>query len=92
MTDSSSRQAAPRKVLLATDLSARGDRALERAIAIASGRNAHLMIVHAFEELEEATLTYGQTPHALVAAPPGCRGDGEAAHSTGLARRSAGCG
>lgn len=60
MTDSFSRQSAPRKVLLATDLSARGDRALERAVAIAAAREAHLIIVHAFEEIDEATLSYGR--------------------------------
>jgi nucleotide-binding universal stress UspA family protein len=47
-----------RKVLLATDLSARGDRALERAIAIAADRQAHLIVVHAFEEFNEANLMY----------------------------------
>jgi nucleotide-binding universal stress UspA family protein len=55
---------APRRILLATDLSARGDRALERALVIAQRHAAHLVIVHAFEELDETTLTYG-----LPAAP-----------------------
>jgi nucleotide-binding universal stress UspA family protein len=70
MTDSFSSQDAPRKVLLATDLSARGDRALERAAAIAAGRNAHLIIVHAFEEIEEASLTYGRQPGPSWRRPP----------------------
>jgi len=48
-----------RKVLLATDLSARGDRALERAVAIARDTRAHLYILHAYEEFEESSLTYG---------------------------------
>jgi nucleotide-binding universal stress UspA family protein len=50
---------APRKILLATDLSARGDRALERAVLIARRHDVPLIIVHAFEELDESTLTYG---------------------------------
>lgn len=58
MSEPASGLGAPRKVLLATDLSARGDRALERAVAVASGQNAQLLIVHAFEEVEETTLTY----------------------------------
>ncbi len=66
MTDSSSNpgidpMGAPRKVLLATDLSARGDRALERAIAVARRHDAQLTIVHAFEDFQDSTLTYGQT-------------------------------
>jgi len=65
MTQTSSNPGAPRKLLLATDLSARGDRALERAVAIAASQNAHLTIVHAFEELDESTLSYGRR-----AAPP----------------------
>ena len=60
MTDSAADPGAPRKILLATDLSARGDRALERAIAIAQRHDAQLVIVHAFEELDEATMHYGQ--------------------------------
>jgi nucleotide-binding universal stress UspA family protein len=47
-----------RKVLLATDLSARGDRALARAVVIAATRQAHLTVLHAFEEFNEATLAY----------------------------------
>ena len=50
---------APRKILLATDLSARGDRALERAVDIARRHDARLFILHVFEELDEASLTYG---------------------------------
>jgi nucleotide-binding universal stress UspA family protein len=56
---SSSTYSTLRKVLLATALSARGDRALERAIAIAADRQAHLTVVHAFEEFDESNLTYG---------------------------------
>jgi nucleotide-binding universal stress UspA family protein len=50
---------APRTILLATDLSARGDRALERAIALARRHDARLIILHVYEELDAATLTYG---------------------------------
>lgn len=50
---------APRKILLATDLSARGDRALERAVSIAQRHDAALIILHVFEELDESTLHYG---------------------------------
>lgn len=61
---------APRRILLATDLSARGDRALERATAIAQHHGAHLMIVHVFEEIDEATLTYGKRPGPSWSRPP----------------------
>lgn len=47
-----------RRVLLATDLSARGDRALERAVAVAQRHDAQLLILHVFEELDESTRTY----------------------------------
>jgi nucleotide-binding universal stress UspA family protein len=57
-------------VLLATDLSARGDRALERAVAIAADRKAHLTVLHAFEELNEASLTYGTHVVPSWRAPP----------------------
>jgi nucleotide-binding universal stress UspA family protein len=59
-----------RNVLLATDLSARGDRALGRAIAIAADRQAHLTVLHAFEELDEANLTYGRHIAPSWRAPP----------------------
>ena len=39
----------PRKILLATDLSARGDRALDRAAQLARQWNAALVVVHAIE-------------------------------------------
>ncbi len=60
MTASSAHHTGPRTVLLATDLSARGDRALERAITIAAACQANLTILHVFEEFEEATLSYDQ--------------------------------
>lgn len=49
-----------RRVLLATDLSARCDRALDRAVAIAGETGAQLLILHVFEELEESNLTYSR--------------------------------
>ena len=70
MTHSSSDPGVPRKVLLATDLSARGDRALERAIELSTGEDTHLLIVHVFEELEESTLTYGRRPAPSWRRPP----------------------
>jgi nucleotide-binding universal stress UspA family protein len=42
----------PRKVLLATDLSARCDRALDRAVALARGWRARLIAVRALEQPE----------------------------------------
>lgn len=70
MTDTDLNPGAPRKVLLATDLSARGDRALERAVAIAQRHDAHLLIVHVFEELDESTLTYGRRSGPSWSRPP----------------------
>lgn len=43
----------PRRVLLATDLSARCDRALERAISLAAGWQASLSILHVFEGIRD---------------------------------------
>jgi nucleotide-binding universal stress UspA family protein len=57
-------------VLLATDLSARGDRALERAVSIAADRQAHLTVLHAFEDLNESNLTYGVHRAPSWRAPP----------------------
>lgn len=68
MTTTSPNPGAPRKVLLATDLSARGDRALERAVAIAKRHNAHLTIVHVIEEPIE--LNYGRTAAPSWSRPP----------------------
>jgi nucleotide-binding universal stress UspA family protein len=70
MTEPAPDPAAPRKILLATDLSARGDRALERALGIARRHDAQLIIVHAFEELDEATLHYGQHAAPSWRRPP----------------------
>jgi nucleotide-binding universal stress UspA family protein len=59
-----------RKVLLATDLSARGDRALDRAVALAAEHQAHLTVLHVFEELNESSLTYGGQFEPSWRAPP----------------------
>lgn len=42
-------QSPPRKIMLATDLSGRGDRALDRAVDLARGWDAELAVVHALE-------------------------------------------
>lgn len=42
--------ASPKKVMLATDLSGRGDRALDRATALAVQWDAELVVVHALED------------------------------------------
>ncbi len=70
MSASSSSYNTLRKVLLATDLSARGDRALERAVGIATDRRAHLTVLHAFEEFDEPNLTYGRHRTPSWRAPP----------------------
>jgi nucleotide-binding universal stress UspA family protein len=57
-------------VLLATDLSARGDRALERAVAIAADRKAHLTVLHAFQEFNEENLRYDVDLVPSWRAPP----------------------
>ena len=69
MTAASSNNAAPRNVLLATDLSARCDRALDRAVAIAADANAQLTILHVYEELGSRR-TYGRHPAPSWQAPP----------------------
>jgi nucleotide-binding universal stress UspA family protein len=48
MTDATIR--APRRILLATDFSARCDRALDRAALIATGRGAELIVLHVLED------------------------------------------
>lgn len=70
MTTSSSNPGTLRRLLLATDLSARCDRALDRAIAIAAETQAHLTVLHAFEEFQEDSLTYGAHPTPSWRAPP----------------------
>ena len=69
MTVASSSYGVPRNVLLATDLSARCDRALDRAITIAADANAQLTILHVYEELEGSRRTYGRYPAPSWRAP-----------------------
>src|SRR5262245_37921086 len=59
-----------RRVLLATDLSARCDRALNRAVTIAGDARAHLLILHAFEEFDDPTLAEGGRLAPSWRAPP----------------------
>lgn len=49
MSNASQRYATPRRILLATDLSGRCDRALDRAVLLAVEWNAALVVVHALE-------------------------------------------
>jgi len=49
MTESPQRQETPKKILLATDLSGRCDRALDRAVMLADEWKASLVVVHAVE-------------------------------------------
>lgn len=53
MAEPSWTQGPPRKILLATDLSARCDRALDRAAALAEAWDAALMGVHALEQTDD---------------------------------------
>jgi len=48
--------ASPRPILLATDLSARGDRALDRAVRLARERHARLLALHVMEPSGAARL------------------------------------
>lgn len=64
-----------RRILLATDLSARCDRALERAVALAGNWNAALTIVHAIESDSDSVQgdagmlpSWQRPPDALVVA------------------------
>lgn len=50
MIDQNWPRSPPRKILLATDLSSRGDRALDRAAQLARQWSAQLVIVHAIEQ------------------------------------------
>jgi nucleotide-binding universal stress UspA family protein len=70
MSASSANDNTIRKILLATDLSARGDRALTRAISIAAHRRAHLTVLHVLEELDEESLTYARRFAPSWRAPP----------------------
>lgn len=50
MTTPSCRNGPPRRILLATDLSARSDRALDRAVALSGEWGAELVILHVVEK------------------------------------------
>lgn len=50
MSESSWAKGPPRSILLATDLSARSDRALDRAVSLAKCWKAHLTVLHVLEE------------------------------------------
>lgn len=64
MNEKSHAAGAPRKILLATDLSARCDRALERAVAIARTQGAALSIVHVVEQPETSSAEPAQAATA----------------------------
>ncbi|MGE0151454.1 MAG: universal stress protein [Reyranellaceae bacterium] len=53
MTEPDSTRPPPKKILLATDLSARCDRALDRAVALAATWQAELVVVHAMEQTDD---------------------------------------
>ncbi len=57
------------KVLLATDLGARGDRALERAVALARHDGAHLTVLHVFEDMEASAAAVAPAASAAHAPP-----------------------
>ena len=59
-----------RKILLATDLSARGDRALERAVSISLRSDVQLTILHVIEQFDESSLTYGARGLPSWSRPP----------------------
>ena len=56
MTTRSWMQGPPKKILLATDLSARCDRAFDRAVTLATQWNAQLVAVHVMEEIPPSVL------------------------------------
>ena len=64
--------APPRKILLATDLSSRGDRALDRAAQLARQWDAQLLIVHAIEPAP-SSLTWRDLDAPSWRRPPDAR-------------------
>src|SRR5688572_2914052 len=52
----------PKRILLATDLSSRSDRALDRAAALAAHWQSALVVLHVLENFERGTLDAGQLP------------------------------
>jgi len=74
-------QGPPKKILLATDLSARCDRALDRALALASEWQAGLVVVHVLENASpvpdesDAQPSWRRPPNARSAAEMRARAD-----------------
>jgi nucleotide-binding universal stress UspA family protein len=75
MAEDLSMNSTPRKLLLATDLSARCDRALERAVSLATQWQAQLTVLHVFEDApessthtEQAIPSWRRPPDALTLA------------------------
>lgn len=62
MADVIAPQAPPKRILLATDLSARGDRALDRATQLANDWGAELVVVHALEDEDFASAAHRGLP------------------------------
>ncbi|HWK64719.1 MAG TPA: universal stress protein [Rhizobiaceae bacterium] len=58
----------PKKILLGTDLSARSDRALDRAVLLAAAWKSELFVLHVLEE--EQTFTGGNGPIPSWRRPP----------------------
>ncbi len=74
MIDQNWPRSPPRRILLATDLSARGDRALDRAAQLARQWSAELVVVHAIEPASgggwtgrEETPSWRRPPEAAIA-------------------------
>lgn len=59
MTQQAEAMGTPRSILLATDLSARCDRALDRAVALATAWGAELVVVHALDGADAPALAPG---------------------------------
>jgi nucleotide-binding universal stress UspA family protein len=70
MADLATMTGPPRKLLLATDLSARCDRALERAVSLASHWQAQLTVLHVFEETPDPIAVRGQRSGPSWRRPP----------------------
>lgn len=62
MVDDTVAMTPPKRILLATDLSARGDRALDRATQLANQWSAELLIVHAVEPDTPGVASYAALP------------------------------
>ncbi|MDQ0506515.1 universal stress protein [Xanthobacter agilis] len=60
MTQKADPGAPPRRILLATDLSARCDRALDRAVALAAAWGSELVVVHALDACDGRSAASGE--------------------------------